>query len=114
MLASIIFIIMQVWISELKSYGFVCSEQTKHYDTHHLLLSLLRYAKEDVGLAYVIEKYDARGVIFMIICFICVYLMHITFQRSSFSIGLTSVDVQSFKIVPTSKIHITSCITLST
>ena len=70
--------------------------------------------KEDVGLAYVLEKYDIRGVLDMIMWFICVYWTHINFQRSSFSIRLTLAAVQSLKIVPTSKIHIKPCINLST
>ena len=67
--------------------------------------------KEDVGLAYVIEKYDIRGVLVMIIWFICVYWIHINCQRSSFSIRLTWAAVQSLKIMLTSKIHISHILT---
>ena len=76
--------------------------------------TLAKQNKEDVGLAYVIERYDNTGVLVMIIWFICVHRIHINFQRSSFSIMLTLAAVQSLKIVPTSKIHIKPCLNLST
>ena len=43
---------------------------TQYFNSGHFLLQnshFYRSCKEDVGLAYVIEKYDIRGVLFMII-----------------------------------------------
>ena len=77
-------------------------------------ITCTEFRKEDVGLAYVIHKFDIRGVLLMTIWFICLYWIHINFQRSSFSVRLTLAAIQSLKIVPTSKIHIKPCINLST
>ena len=53
------------------------------------LVTFRKLYKEDVGLAYVIEKNDIKGVLVMIIWFIFVYWIHINFQRSSLFIRLT-------------------------
>ena len=38
-----------------------------HFGTTNNVIINFEYVKEDVGLVYVIEKYETRGVLFMII-----------------------------------------------
>ena len=65
--------------------------------------TLAKQNKEDVGLAYVIERYDNTGVLVMIIWFICVCWIHINFQRSSLMCKLHVKTFIQTKKLPSSK-----------